>query len=208
MAMSQVVKMMLTKLDWYGTLFPRIPVPIQKEIELKFREKTKLDYQREHGDREPERDRRRTRSRSRDRIRVRSKERERDRERSRDRDRTRGRSRENERPRERARDSKILCVAHPTKNLVVYMAICGSINTKSEINVAHTNRSGEGVKDEENKDENMTDEDKETSQSWELRALLARSACFLELLEPWDIKIENLRFSADWFEPAAQLTSR
>lgn len=29
MAMAQVVKMMLTKLDWYGTLFPRIPVPIQ-----------------------------------------------------------------------------------------------------------------------------------------------------------------------------------
>lgn len=26
---AQIVKMMLTKLDWYGTLFPRIPVPIQ-----------------------------------------------------------------------------------------------------------------------------------------------------------------------------------
>lgn len=29
MTIGQVVKMMLTKLDWYGTLFPRIPVPIQ-----------------------------------------------------------------------------------------------------------------------------------------------------------------------------------
>ncbi len=29
MTIGQVVKLMLTKLDWYGTLFPRIPVPIQ-----------------------------------------------------------------------------------------------------------------------------------------------------------------------------------
>ncbi|VDN58434.1 unnamed protein product [Dracunculus medinensis] len=63
---AQIVKMMLTKLDWYGTLFPRIPVPIQKEIEIKFRDKAKLDYQREH-ERDLDnfdRERRRTRSRS------------------------------------------------------------------------------------------------------------------------------------------------
>lgn len=112
MAMAQVVKMMLTKLDWYGTLFPRIPVPIQKEIEQKFREKAKLDYQREHGDRDDERDGHRTRSRSRERLRDRSRERDRDRERSREherereRDRTRGRSREIDRFRDRTRDSK------------------------------------------------------------------------------------------------------
>ncbi len=29
MAVGQMVKLFLTKLDWYGTLFPRIPVPIQ-----------------------------------------------------------------------------------------------------------------------------------------------------------------------------------
>lgn len=26
---AAMVKLMLTKLDWYGTLFPRIPIPIQ-----------------------------------------------------------------------------------------------------------------------------------------------------------------------------------
>ncbi|MCP9256977.1 Ubiquitin carboxyl-terminal hydrolase isozyme L5 [Dirofilaria immitis] len=87
MVMAQVVKMMLTKLDWYGTLFPRIPVPIQKEIELKFREKAKLDYQREHGEREGDHDRHRSRSRSRDRLRERSKDRDRDRDQERSRER-------------------------------------------------------------------------------------------------------------------------
>lgn len=29
MTMGQLVKLLLTKLDWYGTLFPRIPVPVQ-----------------------------------------------------------------------------------------------------------------------------------------------------------------------------------
>ena len=33
--MGQVVYQYLTKLDWYSTLFPRIPVPIQKQIEKK-----------------------------------------------------------------------------------------------------------------------------------------------------------------------------
>ncbi|KHN80035.1 putative ubiquitin carboxyl-terminal hydrolase ubh-4 [Toxocara canis] len=57
MTMAQVVKMMLTKLDWYGTLFPRIPVPIQKEIEQKFRERAKADYDRERGERISSRER-------------------------------------------------------------------------------------------------------------------------------------------------------
>ena len=30
-----MVKHMVTKLDWYSTLFPRIPVPIQKDLEKK-----------------------------------------------------------------------------------------------------------------------------------------------------------------------------
>jgi pre-mRNA-splicing factor 38B len=32
MTFGQLVKGMLTKLDWYGTLFPRIPVPIQVRV--------------------------------------------------------------------------------------------------------------------------------------------------------------------------------
>uniref|UniRef100_A0A915BYW9 Pre-mRNA-splicing factor 38 n=1 Tax=Parascaris univalens TaxID=6257 RepID=A0A915BYW9_PARUN len=96
MTMAQVVKMMLTKLDWYGTLFPRIPVPIQKEIELKFRDRAKADYDRERGererdehDRDRDRDRRRSRSRTPDRDRARERVRERDRDRDRERERDR-----------------------------------------------------------------------------------------------------------------------
>lgn len=72
--MSQLVRMMLTKLDFYGTLFPRIPVPIQKEIEQKFRERAKqmldddLRYRERSRSRSP-RERRRSRSTSRDRRR-------------------------------------------------------------------------------------------------------------------------------------------
>lgn len=36
---GQVVRHMLTKLDWYCTLFPRIPVPIQKTIEKNLNER-------------------------------------------------------------------------------------------------------------------------------------------------------------------------
>ncbi|KAI1724136.1 PRP38 family domain-containing protein [Ditylenchus destructor] len=81
MTMSQLVRMMLTKLDFYGTLFPRIPVPIQKEIELKFRERAKLYMEEDarYGDK-------RVKSRSRSRSRRRSVSRDRSRERKRDRD--------------------------------------------------------------------------------------------------------------------------
>lgn len=33
-----IVRNMLTKLEWYSTLFPRIPIPIQKDIERKLEE--------------------------------------------------------------------------------------------------------------------------------------------------------------------------
>jgi len=33
MTMGEMVIHFLTKLEWYSTLFPRIPVPIQKQIE-------------------------------------------------------------------------------------------------------------------------------------------------------------------------------
>ncbi|VDM97196.1 unnamed protein product [Thelazia callipaeda] len=89
MAMAQVVKMMLTKLDWYGTLFPRIPVPIQRIDEHRYR----------------------SRSRSRDRLRERSRDRERDRERSRERDRDKERDKTRGRSRDKKRDSRLFFCA-------------------------------------------------------------------------------------------------
>ncbi|RCN23752.1 PRP38 family protein, partial [Ancylostoma caninum] len=83
MTFGQVVRIMLTKLDWYGTLFPRIPVPIQKEIDEKFAERKRALLFGD-GRLEPRRDRdedRSTRRRSRsprDRKRANSSERKRD----------------------------------------------------------------------------------------------------------------------------------
>lgn len=41
---GQMCRQFLTKLDWFSTLFPRIPVPIQKQIEQKLN-----DYDRRNG---------------------------------------------------------------------------------------------------------------------------------------------------------------
>lgn len=35
MTIGEMLRNFLTKLEWYSTLFPRIPVPIQKDIERK-----------------------------------------------------------------------------------------------------------------------------------------------------------------------------
>lgn len=35
MTIGQMLHHWLTKLDWFSTLFPRIPVPVQKQIETK-----------------------------------------------------------------------------------------------------------------------------------------------------------------------------
>jgi pre-mRNA-splicing factor 38B len=43
-----MLKQFLMKLDWFGCLFPRIPVPIQKQIEKRLE-----DYHKEHGLNEP-----------------------------------------------------------------------------------------------------------------------------------------------------------
>ena len=37
MTIGQLVRSFILKLEWYGTLFPRIPVPIQKDIEQRLR---------------------------------------------------------------------------------------------------------------------------------------------------------------------------
>lgn len=34
---GEVVRTMMTKLDWFGTLFPRMPVNVQRELEDKIR---------------------------------------------------------------------------------------------------------------------------------------------------------------------------
>jgi pre-mRNA-splicing factor 38B len=44
LTMGQMCRQFLTKLDWFSTLFPRIPVPAQKSIEQKLNE-----YDRENG---------------------------------------------------------------------------------------------------------------------------------------------------------------
>lgn len=44
MTIGQMLHNWLTKLDWFSTLFPRIPVPIQKQIETKIN-----NYCRQHN---------------------------------------------------------------------------------------------------------------------------------------------------------------
>ena len=38
MLIGEMIKQWLTKLEWYSTLFPRIPVPVQKDIDQRMRE--------------------------------------------------------------------------------------------------------------------------------------------------------------------------
>lgn len=44
LTIGQMCRQFLVKLDWFSTLFPRIPVPMQKQIEQKLAE-----YDRKHG---------------------------------------------------------------------------------------------------------------------------------------------------------------
>lgn len=56
---GQMCRQFLTKLEWFSTLFPRIPVPIQKQIEQKLN-----DYDRQNGIAQmPEKPQRRERER-------------------------------------------------------------------------------------------------------------------------------------------------
>ncbi|XP_020604033.1 pre-mRNA-splicing factor 38B-like [Orbicella faveolata] len=133
MTIGQMVRSFLLKLEWYGTLFPRIPVPVQKDLETKLRSKGLCDdhkrtaqegwgeaedfvkrtrdespSSRRHGeaadgDRHPKPRRSRSRSRDRDRDRDRDRGREKRRSRSPDRDSSRRRSKER-RSHERRRD--------------------------------------------------------------------------------------------------------
>ena len=38
MTVGEMCRMMISKLDWFGTLFPRLPVVVQKNIEGKLQE--------------------------------------------------------------------------------------------------------------------------------------------------------------------------
>ncbi|CAJ0954906.1 unnamed protein product, partial [Mesorhabditis belari] len=62
MTFGNMVRLMLTKLDWYSTLFPRIPVPIQKQIDENFAKKRQSTL----NDMERQRERERERDRARD----------------------------------------------------------------------------------------------------------------------------------------------
>uniref|UniRef100_A0A5S6R3E6 Pre-mRNA-splicing factor 38 n=1 Tax=Trichuris muris TaxID=70415 RepID=A0A5S6R3E6_TRIMR len=44
MTIGDMIRQMLSKLEWYTTLFPRIPVPIQKEIDTKLRERARANF--------------------------------------------------------------------------------------------------------------------------------------------------------------------
>lgn len=35
---GEMCSMMVSKLDWFGTLFPRLPVSVQKDLEAKMKE--------------------------------------------------------------------------------------------------------------------------------------------------------------------------
>lgn len=76
---GQMCRQFLTKLEWFSTLFPRIPVPIQKQIEQKLN-----DYDRQNGIAQmPEQPQRRERERPHERERPKEYREERKRTRSR-----------------------------------------------------------------------------------------------------------------------------
>jgi len=57
MTLGQMVRSFLLKPDWYGTLFPRIPVPIFKEIEAGLKELNLNDDRKVYANDEEQRDR-------------------------------------------------------------------------------------------------------------------------------------------------------
>ena len=42
MTIGEMVRQFLTKLEWYATLFPRIPVPVQKDLDKKLKVNKRL----------------------------------------------------------------------------------------------------------------------------------------------------------------------
>lgn len=50
MTIGQVVRSFLLKLDWYESLFPRIPVPIQKDVQQKLQDLNLCDDRKRKAD--------------------------------------------------------------------------------------------------------------------------------------------------------------
>lgn len=67
MTIGQLVRSFLLKLDWYGTLFPRIPVPIHKDIDQRLRERNLDDDQKVYADEASKEEAPQSRERSRER---------------------------------------------------------------------------------------------------------------------------------------------
>jgi pre-mRNA-splicing factor 38B len=107
MTIGQMLRQWLIKLEWYDTLFPRIPVPIQKEIMDGLRERygnsleNAVDSKRTPPIQQADSRRSRSQSRSRSRTRSRSRSAPRYRSRTRSRSRTRDRARSKSRSKTR-----------------------------------------------------------------------------------------------------------
>ena len=50
MTVGQMVRSFLLKLDWYDSLFPRIPVPIQKDLQQKLQAMNLCDDRKRKAD--------------------------------------------------------------------------------------------------------------------------------------------------------------
>ena len=47
MTIGEMLRQWLVKLEWYATLFPRIPVPIEKDLAAKLKTRPVLTYEEE-----------------------------------------------------------------------------------------------------------------------------------------------------------------
>ena len=50
MTVGQMVRSFMLKLDWFDSLFPRIPVPIQKDLTQKLQERNLCDERKRKAD--------------------------------------------------------------------------------------------------------------------------------------------------------------
>ncbi|PAV88719.1 hypothetical protein WR25_20137 isoform B [Diploscapter pachys] len=161
MTFGQLVRILLTKLDWYGTLFPRIPIPIQKDIDEKFVErKRQFLAEQEAWEEEqgvvleaPGREQRvRERSREKD-NKSRDRDRDRDRE-ARDRRRVRSSSRDASGPRDGQAPKPSRCSHHLRHHHCRKHRNCCPKKAKLVRQAAAQQNSNENGKEEERKQPN------------------------------------------------------
>lgn len=53
MTVGEMLRSFLTKLEWFSTLFPRIPVPVQKNIDQQMKARPRKVAQKEVQEEEP-----------------------------------------------------------------------------------------------------------------------------------------------------------